>query len=312
MEGDASALYDNKEVWRKYSIFYENYKKSYWWLFVPIIIYMLAKGCVMAGADGHPLAQAAGSLIIEALLLIVLLWVRPFSLKSGNWINVIIQVVRVLSVVCVLIFVPVLGMAQTTKTVTGLVLVVIQAVLTALLAILIAVNAIIVCCRDNPHRKKRKEAGKSIHSISIIESITNNFTEKARDLDNLTPLDARNSLLMDPQEYKRSSIPAPFGSRPAGYESVPLSEQPTAYAGAGAPPATRQFQDRQNLLSETASLGHVASHTRSMSGERSQSPPGRNPTLPNVGFSPAATGGGYTDYVQAGHNQPPAYRGQAY
>ena len=107
---------------------------------------------------------------------------------------------------------------------------------------------------------------------------------------------------MDPQEYKRASIPAPFGSRPAGYESVPLSEQPTAYNGAGSRP----------LLSETASLGHVASHTRSMSGERSQSPQGRNPTLPNVGFSPAATGGGYQDYIQAGNNQPPAYRGQAY
>lgn len=289
LEGDASALYDNKDVWRKYSIFYENYKKSYWWIFVPTIIYMFAKGCVMAGADGHGLIQASGQLIIEALLLVVLLWVRPFSLKSGNWINIIIQVVRVLSVVCVLVFVQELGMARTTKTVTGLVLVVLQAVLTGLLAILIAVNAIVICCRDNPHRKKRKEA------------------EKARDLDNLTPLDARNSLLMDPQEYKRSSIPTPFGNKPAGYESVPLQEQNTAYSGA------RQFQDRQTLLEDTASLGHVASHTRSVSHERSQSPPVRGPTLPNVGFTHTPTGG-YSDGFnnQGGYAQPPAYRGQAY
>jgi hypothetical protein len=178
MEGDSSALYDNKEVWHKYSIFYENYKKSYWWIFVPAIVYMFARGCVIAGADGHGLVQAAGQLIVEALLLVVLLWTRPFSLKSGNWINIVIQVVRVLSVVCILVFVEELGVAQTTKTVTGLVLVVMQAVLTGLLAILIAVNAIIICCRDNPHRKKRKEAGKLLIAPFFNIVILNGVLQK--------------------------------------------------------------------------------------------------------------------------------------
>lgn len=172
-EGDSSQLYENKEVWRKYNIFYENYKKGYWWVFTPLIIYMLARGCVIAGADGHGLAQAAGQLIVEALLLILILWIRPYSLKSGNWINISIQVVRVLSVVCILVFVEELGMTQTTKTVTGLVLVIMQAVLTGLLAILIAVNAIIICCKENPHKKKRKEAGTSFpRSLSHIQTNT--------------------------------------------------------------------------------------------------------------------------------------------
>lgn len=160
MEGDASALFENKEVWRKYNIFYENYKKSYWWIFLPLIIYMFARGCVIAGADGHGMVQAGGQLIVEGLLLGLLLFTRPFSLKSGNWINISIQVIRVLSVVCILVFVEELGVAQTTKTVTGLVLVVMQAVLTGLLAILILVNAIIACTKKNPHKQKRKDAGK--------------------------------------------------------------------------------------------------------------------------------------------------------
>ncbi|KAF2478031.1 TRP-domain-containing protein [Lindgomyces ingoldianus] len=286
MEGDASALYDNKEVWRKYSIFYENYKKSYWWIFVPAIVYMFAKGCVIAGADGHGLAQAAGQLIVESLLLILLLWVRPFSLKSGNWINIVIQVVRVLSVVCILVFVEELGVAQTTKTITGLVLVVMQAVLTGLLAILIAVNALIICCRDNPHRKKRKEA------------------EKMRDLDNLTPLDARNSLLMDPVEYKSTSVPAPFGTR-GGYDPVPLSEQQVG------PRGTRRFQEGQeHLLSEAASIDgqRSHSHTRSISGDRSQSPPvSRAPRLPEIDLGVQQGG-----YQQGGYAPQGAYRGNAY
>ncbi|KAF2848260.1 TRP-domain-containing protein [Plenodomus tracheiphilus IPT5] len=271
MEGKPDALYDNKEVWRKYSMFYENYKKSYWWIFVPAIVYMFARGCVIAGADGHGLAQAAGQLIVEALLLITLLWTRPYSLKSGNVINIIIQVVRVLSVICILLFVEELGMTQTTKTVTGLVLVVVQASLTGVLAILIAVNAIIICCKENPHRKKRKEA------------------EKARDLDNLTPLDARNSLLMDPQEYKRTSLPSPFGPRTVGYDRVPLAEQHTAYTG----PGGRQFSDDQgHLLADASTFGRAPSHDRSPSRERDDveygyaQPPGYGPVAGGAPWQP--------------------------
>jgi type III secretory pathway component EscV len=98
------------------------------------------------------------------IVLGLLVWHRPFERKSGNVINIIIQVVRVLSVVCILVFVEELGFAQTTQTVTGIVLITVQSVLTGVLAILIAVNAIILCCRENPHRKRRKELGKSLHS----------------------------------------------------------------------------------------------------------------------------------------------------
>ncbi|KAF2807737.1 DUF907 domain protein [Mytilinidion resinicola] len=286
MEGDAAALYDDKEIWRKYSLFYENYKKAYWWIFVPSIVYMFAKGCVIAGADGHGLVQSAGQLIVESLLFIVLLWSRPYSLKSGNWINITIQVVRVLSVVCILVFVEELGVAQTTKTITGLVLVVMQSVLTALLAILIAVNAIIACCRDNPHRRKRKEAEKL-----------------NRDLDTLTPLDARNSLLMDPTGYKSTDVRGPMVSaNPLGpYEQVPLNEQTTGYSGRR---AFGQTEDQNPLLTDSASFGgrstshgRSISHSRSESRGRSVSPPsGRAPRLPDIDLGAPGTYGGRPAY----------------
>ena len=161
IEEDTSALYENKETWRKYSLFYDSYKRGYWWVFVPAIVYMFAKGCVIAGGNGHGLTQTAGQLVVESLMLVLVLWKRPYVTKSGNWINVFIQVVRVLSVVCILVFVEELGIAQSTKTVTGVILIAVQSALTAVLAILIAVNAIIICCRENPHRKQRKEGGKS-------------------------------------------------------------------------------------------------------------------------------------------------------
>jgi Transient receptor potential (TRP) ion channel/ML-like domain len=161
-QGDASILYEDKETWRKYSLFYDVYKKEYWWLFVPLIIYMFARGCVIAGGDGHGLIQTGGQLIVESLMMILLLWSRPYATKSGQWINLAIQAVRVLSVACILVFVQELGVSQTTKTIFGVVLIAVQSTLTGLLAILIAVNALIVCIRENPHRKRRKQGGEQL------------------------------------------------------------------------------------------------------------------------------------------------------
>ncbi|KAB2579994.1 hypothetical protein BFW01_g5498 [Lasiodiplodia theobromae] len=248
-EGDVSGLFEDKETWRKYSLFYENYKKGYWWLFVPVIVYSFAKGCVIAGLDGHGLAQTGAQLVIEALMLCLLLWSRPYTLKSSNVINCTIQVVRVLSVVCVLVFVEELGISQTTKTVTGVVLIVMQSVLTGVLAILIAVNSIVVCCKENPHRKKRKEQEKL-----------------NRDLDNLTPLDARNSLLMDPGEYKSQRHSIMSGAK--GYDPVPMQEG-----------VSKKYHGRntshENLLDSAAGMGQNER-------DRSMSRDGRAPRLPDI------------------------------
>lgn len=92
----------------------------------------------------------------------LLVWNRPYERRSGNIINIFIQVVRAISVVCILVFVEELGISQTTQTITGVVLIAVQSLLTGLLAILIAANAIIMCCKENPHRKRRKEAGRCL------------------------------------------------------------------------------------------------------------------------------------------------------
>jgi hypothetical protein len=277
MDGDAARLYEDKEVWIKYSLFYDTFKKNYWMFFVPAIIYMFAKGCIIAGANGHGLVQAAGQLIVESIMLILLLWTRPYQLKSGRWINIIIHVVRVASVVCILVFVEELGLSQTTKTVTGVVLIVVHSVLTAVLAILIAVNALIVCIKENPHRRKRKDAEKM-----------------NRDLDNLTPLDARNSLLMEPMAqhntaYKGAPVPGPFSDPKGNYDPVPHRPESPAFTERtdySRPSRFNRDDSHDYLVSSAAGMGH---RDRSLS----TSPPDRQPTLPDLNF------GHNTGYGQA-------------
>lgn len=275
-EGDASGLYDDKDIWVKYSLFYESYRKDYWWIFVPTIIYMFSKGCILAAADGHGMVQTIAQLIIEALMLGLLLWSRPYERKSGNVINIVIQVVRVLSVVCILVFVEEFGIAQTTQTVTGVVLIAVQSALTGILAILIIWNAIIACCKENPHRKRRKEMEKM-----------------QRDMDVLTPLDARNSLLLDRKTTNLTENTDTFSMTKANLavdtKVVPMRDaSPERYLGAEPAnpysahsrngsgssfrpltPQTPVGGDRANLLSNATPLGRTD--------------PARQPTLPSMG-----------------------------
>ncbi|KAK2072850.1 hypothetical protein P8C59_007180 [Phyllachora maydis] len=216
-EGDIKGLYEDKNTWLKYSLFYESYRKDYWWIFVPTIVYMFAKGCILAGANGHGMVQTVAQLIVESLMFILLLWSRPYERRSGNVINIGIQVVRVLSVVCILVFVGEFGIAQTTQTVTGVVMIAVQSALTALLAILIAWNAIIACCKVNPHRKRRKEMEKL-----------------GRSMDGLTPLDAHKSLMRSRADSNENvggalvpqSVPAPSKTTVSRRGSLPDGTEP--------------------------------------------------------------------------------------
>ncbi|KAL7266690.1 hypothetical protein RUND412_010756 [Rhizina undulata] len=159
-EKSTEKLFEDKPLMRRYGLFYDQYKSSFWWVFIPLIAYAFAKAAFIALGDGHGVVQTAGQLGCEVFLLILLIWNRPYNSRSGNILNIIISCVRVLSVGCLIVFVDQLGIAADTRTVTGVALIAIQSTLTAALAILIAVNAIIVMCKENPHKKRRKELEK--------------------------------------------------------------------------------------------------------------------------------------------------------
>ncbi|KAJ6149649.1 hypothetical protein N7471_000848 [Penicillium samsonianum] len=256
-EGDTDSLYEDKETWKKYSLFYDSYKKDFWWLFIPVIVYALVKGCIIAGGEGHGLFQSAGQLACEILLLGLLLWSRPYATKASMGINIAVQIVRVLSIACVLVFVEELGLSQTTKTVTGIVLIVVQSTLTAVLAILIAVNAFIACCRENPHAKRRREA------------------EKAnRDIDDLTPLDARDSLLMEHPQRKQYAEMSNFNFT-GPYESY--RDEPKRARSPGS-------NERDGLVHNDYGVAHGRSASPDSHRSRS-SLEGRRPAAPGYGMA---------------------------
>ncbi|KAL8370686.1 hypothetical protein RB595_000853 [Gaeumannomyces hyphopodioides] len=318
VEGDASGLYEKKNIWVKYSMFYESYKKDYWWIFVPTIVYLFAKGTAIAVGNGHGMTQTISLLVIEGVMLILLLWSRPYERKSGNIVNVAIAVVRVLSVAVILLFVQEFGIAQTTQTVAGVVLIVVQSTLTGILAILIAWNAISACCKANPHRQRRKEL------------------EKMRDTDNLTPLDARNSLLIDRTKSNQDSsttfavantVDEKKSISQMSYPDRYSNDAANPYANRKAPSATDSFkadtfrpltpsapiayndEGKDTLLSSAAPIGRADSRQPTLpvfnSGPGYGAPRANNNHSPGPGYGGGYAGGGYSQggYGQAGYSQ---------
>ncbi|KAI0161108.1 TRP-domain-containing protein [Hypoxylon sp. FL1284] len=297
-EGDTTGLYDDKKHWVKYSLFYESYKKDYWWIFVPVIVYMFAKGCVLAATDGHGMVQTISMLVVEGLMLILLIWSRPFERKSGNVVNICIQVVRVLSVACILVFVEEFGIVQTTQTVAGVVLIAVQSALAGILAILIGWNAIVACCKQNPHRKRRKEMEKL-----------------QRDRDALTPLDARNSLLLGRTESNKSGVSFSYANAVADVKR-PLDrrdDSPERYTGvaiepsSGYSPLDVPFSNRP--LTPSTPMGVGADQSRQpLVSHAAPLGSSQQPTIPNLGGGY----GGYSGYGQQQNNGYSGYRGAGY
>jgi hypothetical protein len=109
LEGGLDELYEHQPWMKKYGFFYDQFKSHLWWFFVPILMVSIIRAFLLVFAAGNGMVQAIGILAVEGLFLVLLFWRRPYDGRGANVINAMIAVVRVLSIVCILIFVEQLG-----------------------------------------------------------------------------------------------------------------------------------------------------------------------------------------------------------
>ena len=112
------------------------------------------------------------------------------------------------------------------------------------------------------------------------------FSEKLnREFDDLTPLDSRNSLLINPADHKGSSqadTGYAMGTYKGGkrYEPLPLYSNQASNSSRWGP-----RESSENLVASAASLGQQddPSMRRGSDGSSVGTLPSRQPTLPDVG-----------------------------
>jgi Transient receptor potential (TRP) ion channel len=109
LDGGLDELYEHEPWARKYGYFYDQFKSKLWWFFVPILLVSLIRSVFLVFGEGHGMVQAIGILVTEGILLAALFWRRPYDGRGANVVNAMIAVVRLLSMLCILIFVDQLG-----------------------------------------------------------------------------------------------------------------------------------------------------------------------------------------------------------
>lgn len=122
---------------------FARFRRTRWWFFPAWLFYEFIRACFYGGAAGHPMTQVFGLLVVETLALVVIVLARPFE---GTRLNVLMVYFlgfsKVATVALSAAFDPRFNLPRITTTVIGVVIIVIQGILTILLLMAIIVGAI--------------------------------------------------------------------------------------------------------------------------------------------------------------------------
>lgn len=136
-------IHDNEDYTMKFGWLTARFRRTRWWFFSVWIFYEFLRAIFYGGASGYPIAQVFGLLVIEFLAFCFIVWARPFE---GRRLNVIVVYClgfsKVASVALSAAFDIQFNLPRITTTAIGIVLIVIQGILTIITMIAIAVGAI--------------------------------------------------------------------------------------------------------------------------------------------------------------------------
>ena len=119
------------------------FRRTRWWFFAVWLLYEFIRACFYAGAAGHPMTQVFGLLVVEIFALIGIIAARPFEGARLNALMVyLLGFSKVATLALSAAFDPHFNLARITTTVVGIVIIVIQGVLTIVLMIAIVVGAV--------------------------------------------------------------------------------------------------------------------------------------------------------------------------
>jgi hypothetical protein len=142
-DSDRPHVHDDLDYLTKFGWLSARYRRSKWWFFSFWLFYELVRACILGGAAGHPQVQVFALLVWEILAFIAVIWLRPFESNRLNLIMVyLLGFSKVATIALSSAFDPRFGLSRILTTVLGIVIIVIQGILTISLMVFILVGAV--------------------------------------------------------------------------------------------------------------------------------------------------------------------------
>ncbi|KAI0023102.1 calcium-related spray protein [Xylariomycetidae sp. FL0641] len=146
----AYILFSDPQTLNKWGFLYIQFRASAYYFIVPQLCYTILKAFFIALAQPAGVVQAIALLLIEAGALIGAAVLRPWMDKKMNSFNIAICVVNFLNAIFLLIFTNVFGQPGIVTGIIGVVLWILNAVMTLVLLLMLIVTTLIVFFTDNP------------------------------------------------------------------------------------------------------------------------------------------------------------------
>lgn len=181
---DVDNIHDYDDYTMKFGWLVSRFRRTKWYFFTVWICYELLRAIFYAGASGYALAQVFGLLIIETLAFIYIIWARPFE---GRRLNVIVVYClgfsKVASVALSAAFDVTFNLARITTTVIGIVIIVIQGILTVITIIAVVVGAIssyMSVSRNHEEFRPRKWHGAREKYFNHLDRVVNDLPREKK------------------------------------------------------------------------------------------------------------------------------------
>ncbi|KAK4569511.1 hypothetical protein LTR86_003274 [Recurvomyces mirabilis] len=143
VDGYLYSIHDNEDFTTRFGWLAARFRRTRWWFFTASLLYTFLEAVFLGGASGYPLAQVFGLLVIEVFAFAFIVWARPFE---GQRLNLLVVYAlgfsKVTSVALAAAFDTRWNLDRIITTVIGIVIIVIQGILTILTLIAIVVGAI--------------------------------------------------------------------------------------------------------------------------------------------------------------------------
>ncbi|KAI2484198.1 transient receptor potential ion channel [Pyrenophora tritici-repentis] len=140
---DVESIHEDEHYIIRFGWLASRYRRTRWWFFVAWLFYEFVRACFLAGASSRPLVQVFGLLAVEVVAFLSFIILRPFE---GQRLNVLAMYLlgfsKVATVGLSATFDSHFGIARIPTTVVGIVIIVIQGLLTLALIVLIVVGAV--------------------------------------------------------------------------------------------------------------------------------------------------------------------------
>ncbi|KAK4051369.1 hypothetical protein OIV83_002853 [Microbotryomycetes sp. JL201] len=118
------------------------FKSSRWWFVAPTVFATFARAAFISFAQGYGWVESIGLVAIEVLVLAAMCIFTPFSDKSSNGMQIIIQILRCIISAALIPFNASIGLNEIIRTAIGAVIAVVEAVVVVFLFILVLIDLV--------------------------------------------------------------------------------------------------------------------------------------------------------------------------